>query len=216
LADLSDKFLELFPATLVIITLTSGIVLLLLSPFRLVVPSWVSNPFEIGTPQDTLSSFAVIIFCSFALGIPFYLATKLIVGNYGLNHLVRLGFKKAVFRIKRIRKSSNATNVTESSEPQKDKELPAKFYKWIKDNNYSEFYHALVVKNAIINGLLIGFEIALIMNFVQLFWRFSMFNVWLLILSVVSVVLLWVYNRWDWRPELKKNRDDLIKEFEKE
>ena len=216
LTDLTDKFLELFPVNLVIITLSSGIVLLLLSPLRFLVPSWVSNPFEMGTPQDTLSSFAIIIVCSFVLGIPFYLATKSIVGNSGLNHQVHLGFIKAISLIKKLKKSSNATKVTESSEPQKDKGLPANFYKWIKDKNYGEYYHFLVVKNAIINGLLIGFEFASIMNLFQLLLRFSMFNALLFFLSSIGFALLVVYNRCDWRPELKTNRDDLIREFEKD
>lgn len=149
--------MEGFPPGYILLVLIIGFIMILFSPISLISPDWISNPFLSSgvalTPTEVLSRFGIITVSAFVLGIPLSLLENFLTRDEGANHKLKSYFFK------------NTTQKT----PVKDSELPLhKFLVWLKKTGYLQYHNYLVLKNAIVNGLIVGSEIAATLNIICL------------------------------------------------
>lgn len=213
----ADRIIAYFPRAIIVFAIEFGLILLFLSPIRFFVKDWVVFPLSASTPLDALSTFAVIILIALVLGIPSSIFEGLVVADDGLNHKLKRLFKKD----KSTEKSLN-----------KKKGSSAEFDAWLHDKGFSTHVDYLVLLNSMVNGLLIGSEIAVVLNIlyfpifsILLFLHWVKDNgilgnfqlpVLIFVFSLLIFILTYFFNDKKWKHGLGSEFSNLEKDFQEE
>lgn len=204
--------------------LISGAIFFLLSPLSFFVPKFLSNPFGNLNAPDVLSSFGAIAICALILGVAFYALEGYVVGGEnGFNKRVRNFLKKtpvepAVNWLNRSVRHFLKKTLPEDKK-EENKEIDPAFYGWIKSNDIiNEFHDFIFLKDSVIKGLLLGFEVSFFFN---LF--FSLFLYWLpsfafetavkIIISLGLSFSVFLYDKLLWKPSRNRAMNDLYKTY---
>jgi hypothetical protein len=222
----TDKILDTFPSGFVILMITAGIILSLTSPIWFIIQKLLPSIFQIQPLTDTVATYGLLLAFSFIIGIPALLLEASIIGDKGLNHKIKTlprTIKNYIFK-----PSENANQ--EEKEPTF---LTIPFSKWLVENNLHWKVLNLSVKNTLINGLVLGFQISVIMNFflwlakdnssplsallTNLPYISNIHGWWgsdATLATIVVFVCLLLYNHFLWRPEFKSIREKMEKDYE--
>ncbi len=221
------SLVEGFPPGYIFVAFIAGFMTIMFSPFSLLFPNWISNPFFATNqqllPTEALSRLSIIAVTSFAFGVPLSLLEGPITTSGGIN-------EKAVKILRRIaRKTPKKTEEKPNLQDPKAKEKPNlqdpknlpihKFLVWLKETGFMRYHNYLVLKNAIVNGLIVGSEIAVVLNIFWLpFQRILGYDMttYAIMLSVSSSVFLasYLFNKWWWKETIKCQVEKLWKEFD--
>ena len=194
------------PSDYIAFLMMNGLLILFFTPIFFWVPSipwgpwgtWV-NPFSATGPTEALGSIAIVTILSLFVGFPGFLFRDKIVGRGGLNERIRGKVKEV-----KLYTPCKDTRIIES----------IKFHMWAKSAGVSGIVSFLVLKVAIVNGIIIGSEIAGVTNYIiiiiTLLLRLKNLFITAYILFYVSLIIFlitWLYNKWGFEHEY----DDIMK-----
>ena len=208
------RILDTFPPAFLVLASILGIILIFLSPVNFFLPSIIRSPFE-GTSSsaEILGRFTLIVLMSIIIGTPVSFLETLFVGNLGVNHHIhdivcqlRLGNVRSLGlreRLKGIGYDKRQQKVDETHD----------FWRRLKKKGLVVIYDSLVTQNEIVNGLLVGSEIAVVFDilgapFLLVYWFIvGTLDYWELFVAIFLIsLLLLVYIRWIngyWKPKFQ-------------
>ena len=221
------RILDTFPPAFLLIVPIMGFIMLFFSPINLFLPQIISNPFSgNAAAAEILERFAIIILVSFAVGVPFSFLENLFVSNSGINNLFRRTIhilyrseerqklkgnerKRLIDRLKRIGKETKQQQFPEQ-------QSFIDFWIWLREKNRLTMYNFLVTENAIVNGLLVGSEIALISNiFAFLFFEWARVLFPFIISFLLFAYMLFI-NYIIWKDVLNGQLNEFKKKFKED
>jgi len=170
--DLPMNLIERLPLSIVVFLLSSGAVMLFLTPIRFILPNWILESLLHGPSIDAISSLVIVIGIILIVGIPAFFLKDPICGNDGFNHWLKMNTlsrnkRKQAQKWKRIQKSSFIS----PSFGFKKEEL-ADFIQWLKLTDQTSSLEFFNLENNLLGSFIIASEIGLVLNlgFVILFY----------------------------------------------
>lgn len=216
-----SELVRLFPRYVIMYCLVSGFLLLALlfpvSPFSplAVFGNQTSciNPFVQKTPTEALSSAVLIVLSASVLGFSTIFISSFITGNRSINSLIgrfnrwrRSDKKEVVQLLKRFINWVNRGLKWLKSSPQREENgkegiTPTSIYGlrwnlWVAKSGAGPYISLLNNTTAIINGLIVGSEVALIIDFFYLpicyILRLPIPNVWSPFSTGLPILSSWI------------------------
>lgn len=216
MGEIATHIVERVPLDYFTYVISSGIAFIFLSPFKILFPHWLVNPFSLQSASDFLSSALAIFVCSFIPGTILFFLREPISGNNGLNERIR----EYVFPKEEKQKEAEKKKV--ESLTLREKEL-SEFSKWTVDSYLRSSVEFLGAKQSIISGLIISSEIAFFLNAIFLiatilsyFKEQSMTLVLLLFSSVAVGLIFFLLDKFYYKRRADEEKELILKAFREE
>jgi hypothetical protein len=222
--EVAGRIIDSFPPALLVLIPIMGFIMLFFSPINLFLPHIISDPFW-GTPAavEILGRFTIIVLVSFAVGLPLSFLETFFVSNSGLNNffkrtmqvLYRSKERKGLKGNFKKRLRARLKKIARETDQPLNLSFNPDFWVWLKEKNRLNIFNFLVTGNAIVNGLLIGSEIALISNFFALFFQFARVIALFIISLVLFAYVLFINSRY-WRDTLNNQTRRYFEGYEED
>jgi len=219
--------MDIFPPAHIILMLISGTIVFELSPLHFWVPKIVLDPFLNNIATDILSGLGIIGVSAFAIGIVLILLDSLVFGNKGINVNAKIITQNIMKKLRLRTEKPDST----TSEPEVTIRRIG-FYHWMREKGYNGYYDFFVVRDFVIRGFLLGFEISFIANLfflilladsclisVKLFIPLVLFETFLretigfCIFSSLFFALFYFYDKKLWRTSYHQAIQPIIDEY---
>ena len=232
----TNRLLDSFPPSFIVGSCIFGLVMLFLSPLKFVLnfPYWLLNPIQTTQGSEVLGRLGAIILLSFPFGIPLSFLDVFFVRTSGYNEKINEKILKPLRSmfdfVKQYLVNSDKTqiptpmadNPQTASNSQKETRIPDHvFHLWLKKKKYLQDFQYLVVSNTIVNDLIVGSEIAIILNLIWLpfaiFFKYQLVNyAYSFVASIIILIVLWYYNKKYWNNQLQVEFQAFKTEFDKD
>jgi hypothetical protein len=213
--------MEGFPPGYILLALAIGLIVVLFSPLSVFLTNYVSNPFFVTaeilpTPTDLLSRFAITAIISFVVGIPLSFLVDPFVTIDGVNamltgFLINRSNKRQLYLLKIresiVKKLDGKLIIKDHKNLEK-----YKFAVWLKDTGYLQPYNYLVLKNSVINGILVGSELAVFFNMAF----FPLLREKILpffLISFLMFLAIYFFNKFYWQDAVNYEIRDIYQAF---
>ncbi len=209
---MSEETIKDVPAAYIIMLVANGFLVLVLTPLHTLFLPWI-NPFTQQSPSEMISSIAVLLLFSSIAGFPGLIVRNYVTGNNGLN--ARINRKK--HKNKRIlEKTREICHQGCSKEMEIQQFLKESIW---RSNNpaIDATFKFAAVKYSILTGIILGAELALIVNL-----PFIAITLWTLrfkaaiVLTIMPLVFglpAYLYDKYHFRKELDTLREAAHKLF---